>query len=167
MKCHLGHLTGNGIHDEDSTTCVETKHVLVRRYAIKMGNHGAGTLTCLLHRAVVMIAPVRRLGMDKKGNTVVARVKEMERAPRTDTSRRQAPHRLITWYRGDSWSLAGCVIAAPLCIRYAGMMILGKSLSQNYIHECSYHGLRIYHVRCRRRIRRGTSGRWTPQVWRT
>ena len=79
MKCHLGHLTGNGIRDEDSTTCVETKHVLVRRYAMEMGNHGAGNLTCLLHRAVVMIAHVRRLGMDKKDNTVVERVRA--RAP--------------------------------------------------------------------------------------
>ena len=102
MKCHPGHLTGSGIHDEDSTACVRTKRVLVGKYAMEMDNRGAGNQIYLLHRAVVMIALVRHLGMDKKDNTVVERVREMEHVPRTDTSHRQAPHRLITWYHGDS-----------------------------------------------------------------
>ena len=50
----------------------------------------------LLHHAAVMIALVQHLGMDKKDNTVVERVREMEHVPRTDTSRRREPHRLIT-----------------------------------------------------------------------
>ena len=167
MKCRLVHLTGNGIHDEESTTCARTKRVLVPKYAMEMGNRGAGSQIYLLHRAVGMIALVRHLGMDKKDNTVVGRVKEMEHVLQTDTSHLQVPLRRITWYHGDLWSLEGYVAAAPLCTRYAGMMILGKSLSQSYILECSYHGLRIYHARCRRRILRGTSGRWTLQAWRT
>ena len=102
MRCHLGHLTGNGIRDEESTTCARTKHVLVPKYAMEMDNRGAGNQIYLLHRAVVMIALVRHLGMDKKDNTVVGRVREMEHVLRTDTSHRQVPLQRITWCHDDS-----------------------------------------------------------------
>ena len=167
MKCRLVHLTGNGIHDEENTTCAETRRVLVPKYAMETGNRGAGSQIYPLHRAVGMIALARHLGMGKKDNTVVGRVKEMEYVLQTDTSHLQVPLRRITWYHDDLWSLEGYVAAAPLCTRYAGMMILGKSLSRSYILECSYLGLRTCRVRCRRRIQRDTSGRWTLQVWRT
>ena len=96
VKCHPGHLTFSGIHDGDSPTCVRTKRVLVGKHAMEMDSRGAGNQIYLLHRAVVMIALVRHLGMDKKDNTVVERVREMEHVPRTDTSHRRALHRLIT-----------------------------------------------------------------------
>ena len=167
MKCRLVHLTGNGIHDEENTACAETKRVLVPKYAMEMGNRGAGSQIYPLHRAVGMIALVRHLGMGKKDNTVVGRVKGMERVLQIGTSHLQVLLRRETWYHDDLWSLGGYVATAPLCTQYAGMMILGKPLSRSYILGCSYHGRRIYHAQCRRRILRDTSGRWTLQARRT
>ena len=167
MKCRLVHLTGNGIHDEENTACAETRRVLVPKYAMEMGNRGAGSQIYPLHRAVGMIALVRHLGMGKKDNTVVGRVKGMERVLQIGTSHLQVLLRRETWYHDDLWSLGGYVATAPLCTQYAGMMILGKPLSRSYILGCSYHGQRIYHAQCRRRILRDTNGRWTLQAWRT
>ena len=48
---------------------------------MEMDNLGVGSQIYLLHHAVVMIALVRHLGMDRKGNTVVGRVSEMAHAP--------------------------------------------------------------------------------------
>ena len=56
-----------------------------------MDNLGAESQIYLLHHAAVMIALVQHLGMDRKGNTVVGRVSEMEHALLTDTSHHQAP----------------------------------------------------------------------------
>ena len=59
--------------------------MLVGKYAMEMDNRGAGNQIYLLHRAVVMIALVWHLGMDKKDNTVVERVREIEHVPRGQT----------------------------------------------------------------------------------
>ena len=104
MKCHPGHLTFSGIHDGDSPTCVETKRVLVGKHAMEMDSRGAGNQIYLLHRAVVMIALVRHLGMDRKDNTVVERVREMEHVPLSDTS-----HQKARPWRGRMGACAGDV----------------------------------------------------------
>ena len=96
MKQSLEYLTSSGILGGDSTKCVETRSARARKRAMETDNRGAENPIYHLHHAVVMIALVRHLGMDKKDNTVVERVREMEHVPRTDTSHRRAPHRLIT-----------------------------------------------------------------------
>ena len=130
-------------------------------------NRGAENPTYHLHHAVVLIALVRHLGMVRKGNTVAERVNEMEHVPLIDTSHRQAPHRLATWYHGGLLLSVECVAAAPTCTQYIGMMIPDKSLSRNYTLECSYPGPETYHVRCRRHIQQDMSGHWGGQVRRT
>ena len=49
-----------------------------------MDNLGAESQIYLLHHAAVMIALARHLGMDRKGNTVVGHVSEMEHVLLTD-----------------------------------------------------------------------------------
>lgn len=167
MKHHLEYHTTNTTRDEDSQECVETRSVLAWRREMKMDSLGAGNQIYPLPRAVVVIAHVQRPGMDKKGSTVAERVNEVEHVPLIDTSHRQAPRRLPTWYRGGLLLSVECDAAAPTCTQYIGMMIPDKSLSRNYTLECSYPGPETYHVQCRRHMQRGMSGHCRKQVRKT
>ena len=91
MKQSLEYLTSSGILGGDSTKCVETRSARARKRAMETDNRGAENPIYHLHHAVVMIALVRHLGMDRKGNTVVGRVSEMEHVLLTDTSHHRAP----------------------------------------------------------------------------
>ena len=115
MKNHLEYHTTNTTRDEDSQECVETRSVLAWKRGMKMDSLGAGNQIYPLPRAVVVIAHVRRPGMDKRDNTVAERVNEMEHVPLIDTSHRQAPHRLPTWYHGGLLLSVECDAAAPTC----------------------------------------------------
>ena len=167
MKHRPEYHTTNTTRDGDSQECVETRSALAWKRAMEMDSLGAGNQTYPLPRAVVVIAHVQRPGMDKKGSTVAERVNEVEHVPLIGTSHRQAPRRLPTWYHGGLLLSVECVAAAPTCTQYIGMMIPDKSLSRNYILECSYPGPETYHVRCRRHIQQDMSGHWGGQVWRT
>ena len=115
MKHHLEYHTTNTTRDEDSQECVETRSVLAWRREMKMDSLGAGNQIYPLPRAVVVIAHVRRPGMDKKGSTVAERVNEVEHVPLIDTSHRQAPRRIPTWYHGGLLLSVECDAAAPTC----------------------------------------------------
>ena len=167
MKNHLEYHTTNTTRDEDSQECVETRSVLAWKRGMKTDSPGAGNQICPLPRAVVLIAHVQRPGMDKKGSTVAERVNEVEHVPLIDTSHRQAPRRLSTWYRGGLLLSVEYDAAAPTYTQYIWMMIPDKSLSQNCILECSYPGQGTYHVRCRRHTQRGMSGRWGGRARKT
>ena len=138
---------------------METRSELARKRAMETDNRGAGSPIYLLHHAAVLIALVRHLGMDRKGNTVVGRVSEMERVLLTDTSHHQAPPQQETWRHDDLLLSTECVTTAPLCTQCVGMMTPGKSLSRSYTLECLYLGLKICHAQCRRHIQQDTNGR--------
>ena len=111
------------------------------RGAEKTDNRGAENPIYHLNHAVVLIALVRHLGMDRKGNTVVGRVSEMAHAPLTGTPHLLAPPQRETWRHDDLLSSIGYVTTAPMCTRYNGMMTPSESLSRSYTLGCLYLGL--------------------------